>query len=125
MATTNETLADALVRLRHTAGRSIRQLQEETGIDRSLISRIESGEVVKPGPSTLNRLARALGVPATELFTLVGYTVTEAEALPAIRPYLRSKYGHLSETAQAELATFLDRLEAEESTKRAGGQKSK
>ena len=114
-----------MVRLRHAAGLSLRQLQEQTGIDRSLVSRIENGEVLKPGPSTLTRLASALGVPASELFTIVGYTATQAEALPAIRPYLRSKYGHLSESAQGELATFLDRLEAEESTKRAGGQESK
>jgi hypothetical protein len=71
------------------------------------------------------KLATALGVPASELLTIAGYTSTQAEALPAIRPYLRSKYGHLSATAQDELAEFLERLEAEESTKRAGGRKPK
>ena len=125
MAATNETLAQALSRLRSEVGLSLRQLQDRTGIDRSVISRIESGEVKKPTPETLQKLAVALGVKASRLYTATGYKVTEAEALPAIRPYLRSKYGHLSKTAQDELAAFLEKLEAEESTKRAGGQKPK
>jgi transcriptional regulator with XRE-family HTH domain len=125
MAATKETLAEALLRMRQEAGLSIRRLQDQTGIDRSLISRIESTDVKKPGPGTLTRLAAALGVPASELFTIVGYTPTQAEALPAIRPYLRSKYGHLSKTSQDELAAFLERLEHEESTKRARSKKPK
>jgi transcriptional regulator with XRE-family HTH domain len=125
MATTNESLAQAIARLRQTSGLSMRQLELQTGIDRSILSRIESGEKRQPTPSTLTKLASALGVSQSELFTLAGYSATEAQALPAIRPYLRTKYGHLSATAQDELAAFLETLEAEESTKRAGGKKPK
>jgi transcriptional regulator with XRE-family HTH domain len=125
MATTKESLAQAIARLRQTAGLSMRQLEQQTGIDRSTLSRIESGEKKQPAPGTLTKLAPALGVSQSELFTLAGYSATEAQALPAIRPYLRTKYGHLSPTAQDELAAFLENLEAEESNKRAGGRKPK
>ena len=125
MAATKETLAEALVRLRRQAGLSQRQLQERSGIDRSVLSRLESGEKQQGSPATLTKLASALNVSVSEILTIAGYTSSEAEALPAIRPYLRSKYRHLSETAQDELAEFLERLEAEESTKRAGGRKPK
>lgn len=125
MATSNPTLAATLARLRQTSGLSLRQLQEATGIDRSVVSRIESGEVTQPSPSTLSRLAKALNVEAGELLTAAGYTANEAEALPGIRPYLRTKYGHLSADAQAELADLLERLDAEQGSKRSGGRTSK
>lgn len=125
MAATKETLAEGLVRLRHATGLSLRQVEEQTGIDRSILSRLESGEKRQPSPGTLTKLASTLGVTPGELFTLAGYTSSEADVLPDIRPYLRSKYGHLSKTAQDDLAAFLERLESEEDTKRAGGQRSK
>lgn len=125
MATTNESLAQAVARLRQATGLSMRQLEQQTGIDRSVLSRIESGEKRQPTPRTLTKLASALEVSQSELFTLAGYSATEAQALPAIRPYLRTKYGHLSPKAQDELAVFLENLETKESTKRAGGRKSK
>jgi transcriptional regulator with XRE-family HTH domain len=125
MTATKEPLGEALARLRRDAGLSLRQVQERTGIDRSLLSRIESGAVQKPGPDTLSRLAPVLGVTASALLTLAGYTTSQAEALPAIRPYLRTKYGHLSASAQDELAAFLERLEAEADGNRTGGSKTK
>jgi transcriptional regulator with XRE-family HTH domain len=125
MAATKETLAEGLVRLRQATGLSLRQVEEQTGIDRSILSRLESGEKRQPSPATLTKLASTLGVTPGELFTLAGYTSSEADVLPDIRPYLRTKYGHLTQTAQDDLAAFLERLESEEDTKRAGGQRSK
>jgi transcriptional regulator with XRE-family HTH domain len=125
MTATNETLATTLNRLRQQAGLSLRQLQERSGIDRSLISRIETGDVKKPNPETLSRLAPALGVPPSHLFTATGYKVTEAETLPSFRPYLKTKYRHLSKSSQDELAALLEKLEAEEEIKRAGHRKPK
>ena len=125
MAATKHSLAQTLTRLRKGAGLSLYGLGAASGVNRSVISRVESGEYQKPSPATLNRLAAAMNTDASELLTAAGYTANEAEALPSIRPYLRTKYGHLSATAQKELAEFLDRLETEEGTKRAGGQKTK
>lgn len=125
MAGPKLSLAETLIRLRQASGLSVRQLEESSGVARSVISRIEHGEYRQPTPSTLSRLAKALNAEASELLTAAGYTASEAEALPAIRPYLRTKYGHLSASAQRELATVLERLEAEQGSKRAGGNKSK
>lgn len=112
-------LARTLTRLRRESGQSVRELEATSGVDRSTISRIESGANANPGPSTLNRLALGLGVDASELLTAAGHTATKGEALPALRPYLRSKYGHLSADARRQLEDLLGELEAEQTTKRA------
>jgi transcriptional regulator with XRE-family HTH domain len=118
MAATKPLLAETLFEMRRTSGLSVRQLEETSGVARSVISRLEHGEYRQPSPSTLTRLAKGLQVEASELLTVAGYTASQAEALPAIRPYLRTKYGHLSADAQQELADLMDRLEAEQGTKK-------
>src|SRR5690242_11002580 len=125
MAATKPTLAEALNRLRQRAGLSVRQLEDASGVARSVISRVENGEYREPTPATLTRLAVALNVDASELLTAAGYTATEAEALPSIRPYLRTKYGHLTAGAQRELAVFLERLETEQQATRSSKSRSK
>lgn len=106
-------LQSLLVRLREASGLSIRQLEARSGVNRSIISRLERSEVLSPTPETLIRLAEALGADASELLMAAGYTATRAAALPSFRPYLRAKYGHLPPGAQAELAAYLERLEAD------------
>ena len=112
-------LATTLSRLRDASGLSIRDLEESSGVARSVISRLEHGEYMHPSPSTLNRLAIALGVDGSELLTAAGYTANQAQGLPSIRPYLRTKYGHLSADARQQLAEFVERLEADRPTKTA------
>ncbi len=125
MATTKTTLAGTLIRLRQASGLSVRQLEDASGVARSVISRLENGLYLQPSPSTLTRLANALDAEASELLTVAGYTASEAEALPTIRPYLRTKYGHLSADARQDLADFLDRLEAGQISKRSRTRKPK
>src|SRR5690242_19380191 len=96
MAATKPSLASTVKRLRAQAGLSVRDLEDASGVNRSIISRIESGEYLNTRPLTLTRLATALGVDASELLTAAGYTASQAEALPPIKAYLRSKYGYLS-----------------------------
>ncbi len=112
MTTPHEQLAARLRKLRLRAGLSVKALEAESGVSRAAISRIENGEKL-PTPTTLNRLAGALGIDASELFKAAGYTTTGAEALPALQPYLRAKYSHLPAPARKELADYLERLEAE------------
>jgi transcriptional regulator with XRE-family HTH domain len=125
MAATKTTLAGTLIRLRQASGLSVRQLEDASGVARSVISRLENGLYLQPSPSTLTRLANALGAEASELLTVAGYTASEAEALPTIRPYLRTKYGHLSADARQDLADFLERLEAGQISKRSSARKPK
>lgn len=64
----------ALRRLRRAAGMSQEQLGLEAGVQRNFISLIETGQN-QPTINTITRLARALGMKASEL-------VAEAEREP-------------------------------------------
>lgn len=61
MVPVNATVALALQKARARAGVSQKKLSELTGIDQSDISKIERG-VANPSVSTLERLARAMGM---------------------------------------------------------------
>ena len=125
MTTHPEELARTLRKLRNRAGLSVRDLETKSGLNRRTISRIENADKL-PNPTTLNRLASALGADASELFKAAGYTTTAAEALPALQPYLRAKYAHLPASARQELANYLERLEEEYRSKaKPAGGKSK
>ncbi len=117
MTRSTNALGPTLQRLRKAAGLSLRELQEGSGVNRSVISRVESGEYMQPRPETLTRLAEAIGADASELLTAAGYTSAKADGLPNLPIYLRSKYGHLPASARKELAEFVTRLEAEYGSK--------
>lgn len=119
----HEELARELRKLRLRARLSVKQLETSSGVSRAAISRIENGEKL-PTPVTLNRLASALGVDAGELFQAAGYTTSQADALPTLKPYLRAKYGHLPAAARQEVAEYLSRLEAEYATPKQPTRKS-
>jgi transcriptional regulator with XRE-family HTH domain len=83
---------------------SCASLSELARIPRSTLRRIEAGEVQRPRPDVLQRLANALGIPVAELFQEIGYT---AEAsLPPYRSYLESRYMKLSPQAIDELEIY-------------------
>lgn len=54
-------------RLRQAAGISCQQLTRRSGVSRSMISRIENGQIA-PSLRTLHRLADGLGVPVSRFF---------------------------------------------------------
>lgn len=116
---TRSDLASTLRRLRLRGGLSVRDLEDVSGVARSVISRVENGQYLSPTPSTLTRLASGLGADASVLLTAAGYTATQAEALPTAKVYLRSKYGHLSADARKQVESLLSDLEVEQSEKRA------
>src|SRR5579859_6410950 len=111
MSEPTATLAKKLARLRQRSGLSVRQLEDVSGVSRAVISKTENG-LRMPAATTLQKLATALGVDASELLTAAGYTRSKAETLPAMQPYLRTKYGHLPPEARQELIEVLNRLEA-------------
>ena len=86
-----------LRRERERAGMTVRQLAEASGLVPSTVSRLESGLIGSPKPDHLQRLARALGIEVEELYAAAGYFVPSA--LPALRPYLRAKYGLADDVA--------------------------
>ena len=106
--TTRKTLAVLLREAREARGLSMGQLAEASGVDKGLISRMESGETQNPKPSSLNNLAAALDVAPEKLHEAAGYF---DEALPSPAVYFRSKYGELPEHAVEDLERYVERLQ--------------
>jgi transcriptional regulator with XRE-family HTH domain len=84
------------------------QLADASGVDKGLISRMESGETQNPKPSSLNNLAAALDIAPDELHEAAGYF---DEALPSPAVYFRSKYGELPDAAVEDLERYVERLQ--------------
>ena len=95
---------------RQKLGLSMYALSQASGVHQSLILRIESGEVAKPTPETLAKLAHALGLSVSQLYRSAGYAT---DPLPDFKGYLRTKYGHLPAEKRAELSQFFEEIQAE------------
>jgi transcriptional regulator with XRE-family HTH domain len=100
-------LGSTLRRRRITAGLTLREVAERTGMTISTISRLEVGEIETPKPEHLQRLARALDIEIEELYGEAGYLIPEN--LPELAPYLRSKYG-LPDQAVAALDEYFQAM---------------
>ncbi|MCW2538727.1 MAG: putative transcriptional regulator [Frankiales bacterium] len=95
---------------RKTLGLTTRTLSLRSGVNQATIVRLEHGEIRSPQPDTYVDLARALGIPTSDLFASAGWI--PAEELPAFKPYLRAKYRDLDEQAIADLERYADQLSA-------------
>lgn len=104
-------LGQVLRARREQAGLSQYALEDLSGVDHSVIGRIESGHIAAPGPDKLTRLAEALRLPVADVFVLAGYAVPRQ--LPSFRPYLRSRYGELPPEAHARLDAYFQRIQEE------------
>lgn len=80
-----------LTQMRERKGISQRKLAESAGVTNSTISRLEAG-LVKPDPTTLEKLAQGLGVDKALLFAKCGYSEIPEEFILIAR-----KTGELSE----------------------------
>ncbi len=69
-----ESFGEYLKRVRETAGLSIPDLAQRSGVSVSHLSRVESGWRATPKPAIIERLAFALRRPAEELFQKAGHT---------------------------------------------------
>ena len=65
--------------IRKAKGLSLGQVGLRSGIDRTYISRIESGKVANPSHDTLSKVAQGLGIVVSELF------VKGKEPLPGVK----------------------------------------
>lgn len=103
------TLRRLLRAARENAGLSIRQLSEDSGVDKAMISRMESGETKTAQLGTLNKLATALEVDPARFYESAGYFADQAMPAPAI--YFRSQYGQLPDEAVEQLERYACRLQ--------------
>jgi transcriptional regulator with XRE-family HTH domain len=95
-------LGEIIRQRRQALGLSSISLAGLSGLHRSVVYRIESGEIAQPVPDTLSRLARALQLNAAELLAVAGHPVPQ---LP-LRPYLRTAYD-LPDAAISEVEGYL------------------
>lgn len=89
-------------------GWSIRKLASVSGVNVSTVLLLERGDNRTPQGDTLRALARALDIPASDLFTVVEWL--PSGELPTVRPYLRAKYRELPEDAVTEIESLIDEL---------------
>jgi len=78
-----------LQQARESAGLSIRECARRAGVSHTQISRLESGQVVKPSRDALVAMARALDRNPNLLLILAGH-LSEAEARDTLRPLFRT-----------------------------------
>jgi transcriptional regulator with XRE-family HTH domain len=103
-------LATVLRRAREERGLSIRQLAEASGVDKGVISRMESGTTRSPQRDSLNRLARVLRVEPSELHQAAG--IQKPQDLPSLPVYFRQRYRSLPDEAVADIERYVEELQA-------------
>jgi transcriptional regulator with XRE-family HTH domain len=87
---------------------SARGLASAARVDVTTITRIESGQFMKPSTDKLRRIATALDIPVHDLLQLADY-LTAAE-LPPPKPYLRTKFPDLPPEAVDQAERYLTEL---------------
>ena len=104
-------LGEVLRARREQVGLSQYGLEEVSGVDHSVIGRIESGHIAARAPDKLSRLTEALRLSVADVFNLAGYAAPRE--LPSFRPYLRSRYGNLPPEALSQLDAYFERIQAQ------------
>ncbi|AKU19263.1 hypothetical protein VV02_23940 [Luteipulveratus mongoliensis] len=80
------------------------QLESETGIGKGTLFKIEAGQSRQPDQALLQQIADTLDLPLADLYAAAGYD--QADELPTLKPYLRTRYPALPETALHEIAAI-------------------
>jgi transcriptional regulator with XRE-family HTH domain len=102
-------LGRTITKAREAKGLSLRGLAEQIRMTHSFLARLEAGRFRTVSPDNLRAIAKALELPAEDLFTLSGYKVPES--LPAFEPYLRTRYGEeLPEQVLDQLNEYFELL---------------
>ena len=66
-------LAKYLRDIRAVRGKSLRVVEDATGISNAYLSQLERGDATKPSPDKLQELAKYYEVPYTDLMRAAGY----------------------------------------------------
>ncbi len=92
---------------RKNKGLTSYEVAERTGImHRATVGRIEAGEITRPRPETLQRLAQVLDLNLDELLLTAGYV--KPSDLPNLEAYLRTKHSDLPARAIAQLVDHFE-----------------
>lgn len=93
---------------RRELGWSARKAARQSGMHVRSYLRLEQGEQPRPTTQSLNAVAEAFGVPASDLFGALGWLPDKE--LPSLMPYLHSKYRDLPPEAVEEMTAYFERL---------------
>ena len=84
-------------------GISRRELARRAGV--ADVARLELGQIPKPRTDTLAAIARALDMSLSELLGM-----GRPESLPSFRPYMRTKYPDMPDSALADIDAYVAKL---------------
>lgn len=90
------------------AGLSTHDVAKIAGVNQATIVRLEDGSIRVPRTDTLAKVAAALQLNVATVFIVAG--LTPHDALPAMGPYLRTKYRDLSTDDITAIERYATRL---------------
>ncbi|MFT3663047.1 MAG: helix-turn-helix transcriptional regulator [Gordonia sp. (in: high G+C Gram-positive bacteria)] len=88
-------------------GISASEVSRRAAVSPTTVTRLEAGEH-SPSVDKLSAIASVVGAPMTEV--LAAADMIESDDLPALTPYLRTKYKHLPPKAQREIAAHFAKV---------------
>lgn len=94
-------LAKAIRNQREKLGLSASEVARQAGVAKGTITRLELGQISNPRMDNLRSIADVLGIPLTEL--LAESSLLRDSDLPALTPYLRTKFKDMPEGALKEI----------------------
>ncbi len=100
------TLGATLRRRRLELGWTMRTLEDASGVDDAVISRIENGEIAQPRVDKIISIATALGLDPV---TVIARAATAADA-PSLGAVLRSRYPDLPADAIDDIERHVDQV---------------
>jgi transcriptional regulator with XRE-family HTH domain len=94
--------------LRDIKGISLREVERKTGVSNAVLSQIESGQVKRPSPGTLFKLAEIYSVPYEDLMQRVGYPVPARQVgEPQSAQSVFNRLGTISQDEDQQLLDYL------------------
>jgi transcriptional regulator with XRE-family HTH domain len=98
-------LINVLSKKRAESGLSVAEVARRANVDVAAVWRIEQGMIASPKAESLLAIGDVLGIPAVDLFTIVGWL--PGDELPTLGPYLRAKYGQLPADAVERVEKYV------------------
>lgn len=86
-------LINLLFQERTESGLSVAEVARRAKLPKSVVWKIEQGEIAAPQPESLIAIGGVLGIPSIDLFTIVGWL--RGDELPTLDVYLHTKYPEL------------------------------
>ena len=95
----------------------VRELADQTGLVKSWVTRMESGDFQEVGLDKFARIVSTLGLSADQLLGEAGLIPKQPHDLPNPREYLRTIF-HLSEDSLNQAIEFIEFLTRRERAKK-------